>query len=156
MKIITKAIELIKKVEFVVLATADAAGKPNSAPKFLLKADGLTVYLIDYSIGRTAENIKANPRVSLSFIEMDSLMGYRLNGEARIVRDGGAYDDCMKELREKQVDLTSKRIIEGVRKDRSFKTYELSLSDRILIYKIDIKEGCGIWLSGEIERESVV
>ncbi len=156
MKIITKAIELIKKVEFVVLATADAAGKPNSAPKFVLKAEGLSVYLIDYSIGRTAENIKLNPRVSLSFIEMDSLMGYRLNGSAHLVLSGDIYDNCMNELREKQVDLTSKRVIEGVRKDKTFKTYELSLSADILIYKIDIEEGCVIELSGEIERENVL
>ncbi len=154
-KVIKEAIELIKKVEFVGLATADATGKPNSAPKFFLKADDLSVYLIDYAIGRSAANIKANPRVSLSFVDMNSLVGYRLSGNARMVEKGQDYDDCIKELHEKKIDLTAKRVIEGVRKDKTVETYELSLSEDILIYKIDIEEGCGIGLSGEIERENV-
>ena len=69
MSIIEKALELIKGLEFVELATADKAGKPNSAPKFFLKTNGKIVYLIDYSIGKTAENLKENSKVSLSFLD---------------------------------------------------------------------------------------
>jgi len=37
MTLIKKAFELLKTNEFVQVATADEQGKPNSAPKLLLK-----------------------------------------------------------------------------------------------------------------------
>jgi len=155
MKVILKALELIRKVEFVEMATADASGKPNSAPKFFLKTEGLSVYLIDYSVGRSAENIRVNPRVALSFIMMDTLTGYRLSGRAEIIRSGDVYNKCLDEMREKAIDLTTKRIIEGVREDKphKYKAYELEMSGRILIYKINVEEGSEISPRGEIERD---
>ena len=88
MSVIKKALELLKAREFVAVATADKVGKPNSAPKLLLKIDGRIVYFIDYSIGRTFENLKVNPEVSLSFIDINSLFGYRLNGKVEIIEEG--------------------------------------------------------------------
>lgn len=155
MKVILKALELMKKAEFVEVASADSSGKPNSAPKFLLKTEGLSVYLIDYSIGRTAENLRSNPRVSISFIMMDSLTGYRLNGKVEVIRSGEVYDQCLNEMREKAIDLTVKRVVEGVREDKpdKYKAYELEMSKQVLIYKVNVEEGCEIGPRGEIERE---
>lgn len=153
MQVIKNALELIKAVEFVEVATADETGKPNSAPKFFLKTDGNTIYLIDYSIGKTAENLKMNPRVSLSFIDMNSLFGYRLNGRAEVIKKGKVYDICLKELRAKEIKLTTKRIIEEVRETRTYKAYETDISGHSLVYKITIEEGSEISPGGEIERE---
>ena len=156
MKVILKALELIKKVEFVEMATVDASGEPNSVPKFLLKTEGVSIYLIDYSIGRTAENLRDNPSVSISFIMMDSLLGYRMNGKAEIIRSGEVYDKCLNEMREKAIDLTAKRVVDGVHDDKPIKdtAYETEMSKPILLYKIDIEEGCEISPRGEIEREN--
>jgi len=44
MKIIKKAITFLQAREFVVVATADKEGKPNCAPKLLLKIDGEVIY----------------------------------------------------------------------------------------------------------------
>ena len=102
MRVIEKALTFLKAREFVAVATADKVGKPNSAPKLLLKIDGGIVYFIDYSMGKTAENLRVNPRVSLSLIDFHSLFGYVLNGRVEIIENGKIYDECLKELREKE------------------------------------------------------
>ena len=136
------------------LATADKEGRPNSAPKLLLKIDGRLVYFIDYSIGKTVENLKVNPVVSMSFVEATSLLGYRLNGTVEIIDKGKVYDECLKELREKEIRLSAERIVKGVQASKPHKDFELGIPERFLVYKVKIKEGCEISPRGVIIQES--
>lgn len=154
MSVIEKALGVLKAREFVAVATADKEGKPNSSPKLLLKIDERIVYFIDYSIGKTFENLKVNPEVSLSFIDIDSLFGYKLNGKAEIIEKGRIYDECLKELREKEIKLSAERVIKGVRGSKLHKDFELEIPERFLVYKIKIEEGCEITPIGAIKRES--
>ena len=96
MSVIEKALAILKAREFVAVATADKRGKPNCAPKLLLKIDGGIVYFIDYSMGKTAKNLRVNPKVSLSLIDFNSLFGYVLNGRVEIIESGKIYDECLK------------------------------------------------------------
>ena len=154
MREIEKALKVMKVKEFVQVATADKEGKPNSAPKLLLKIDEGIIYFIDYSIGRTFKNLKINPEVSLSFIDSNSLFGYRLNGRVEIIEKGKIYDKCLKELREKEIGLSAERIVKGVQDGKAHKDFELEMSERFLIYKVKIEEGCEITPRGVIKRES--
>jgi len=154
MSVIEEALGILKAREFVAVATANKGGKPNSAPKLLLKIDGKIVYFIDYSIGKTAENLKVNPEISLSFINIDSLVGYRLNGKAEIIEKGKIYDECLKELGEKEIELSVERIVKGVQNGKSHKEFELDIPERFLVYKVKIEEGCEISPRGVIKREN--
>jgi len=154
MSVIEKALAFLKEREFVAVATADKVGKPNSAPKLLLKIDGKIAYFIDYSIGKTAENIKTNPKVSLSLINFNSLSGYILNGTVEIIEKGKIYDECLKELREKEIELSVERVIKGVHDGKSHKEFELGIPERFLVYKVKIEEGSEISSRGVIKRES--
>src|SRR3989338_2028990 len=96
-----RALNILKNRAFVSVATADKSGNPNAAPKFLLKIDKRFVYLIDYTMGRTAENLKANPKASLSFMDIDNLVGYRIDGHVHLVSKGDEYDEILRELEKK-------------------------------------------------------
>ena len=156
MSVIEKALELLKVREFIAVATADKIGKPNSAPKFVLKVNGRIVYFIDYSIGKTFENIKVNPEVSLSLININSILGYRLNGKVEIIEKGEIYNECLKELREKEIELSVERIVKGVKDGKSHKEFESELPERFLVYVVKIEEGCEISPSGKIKREDTL
>ena len=79
-----KIVELLKSREFVSVATCDFDGRPNAASKFMLRVEGNFIYLVDYFVGRTYRNLGANPRISLSFMDTNSLVGYQLNGLVKI------------------------------------------------------------------------
>lgn len=153
MSVIEEALGILKTNEFVAMATADKAGKPNSAPKLLLKIIGRAAYFIDYSISKTAKNLKANPAVSLSFININSLFGYVLNGTVEIIEKGKIYDECLKELRKKEIELSVERVIKGVRTGNSHKDFELGIPERFLVYKVKIEEGAEISPRGKVKRE---
>jgi len=154
MSVIEKALKIMKAREFIAVATADKGGKPNSAPKLLLKISGRIVYFIDYNIGRTLENLKVNPEVSLSFIDINSLFGYRLNGKVEIIKKGKIYDECLKELREKEIKLSVERIVKGVHSGNLHKDFESRSSEYFLVYKVKIEESCEISPRGVIKREN--
>ncbi|MDD5679836.1 MAG: pyridoxamine 5'-phosphate oxidase family protein [Candidatus Omnitrophica bacterium] len=150
-----KVKEILKGREYLNVATCDFHGQPNSAPKFLLKCHGTFLYLVDYTIGTTYRNLKVNPKVSLSFIDLNSLTGYQVNGSAHIISGGAEYNRMRKELRRKEVLLSTKRIIEGVRGSKKYKNFEIAIPDEIVIFKVRVKEVVAILLSGQLEREQI-
>jgi predicted pyridoxine 5'-phosphate oxidase superfamily flavin-nucleotide-binding protein len=154
MSIIEKAMERLKLREFVGVATADREGTPNSAPKLLLKTEGKAVYCVDYSFGKTAQNLEVNPKVSLSFIDLHSLFGYKLDGTVEIIEKGALFDECLKELRERQIELTAERLVDGMHAGKPHKEFEVEIPERFLVYKINIKEGSEISPRGEVKREN--
>lgn len=150
-----KALELLKKREFVSVATADFKGMPNAAPKFLLKVEGNFVYLVDYTIGRTWKNININPRVSLSFIDSDTLLGYQLNGSVDIIDKRQEYDSVLKEMADKKINLSTKRIIEGISRGKAHQFFELAISERFIVFKVRIEEVVEICPCGKLKREKL-
>ena len=150
-----KVLELLKAREFVSVATCDLQGRPNAAPKFILKLENNSIYLVDYIIGRTFQNIKVNPRVSISFIDSNALMGYQLNGSVEIIGNGQEYDSLVKDLSRKELELSTRRIIEGVTKGKSHEGFELGMSEKFVILKVKIEEVVEIASSGSLKREKI-
>lgn len=71
------------------LATADAAGRPNVSPKeiFALAGDGPLV-IADIASARSVRNIRDNPAVCVSMIDIFSQRGQKIEGTATLIRPG--------------------------------------------------------------------
>ena len=153
--IITENIkDFLQSQEFINIATADFDGCPNVAPKFLLKIEGDYICLADYVMGRTYRNIKINPKVSLSTVNMDTLTGYQINGKAQIIERGTEYKAFMEGFRNKQIQLCVTRIIQGVHKEARHGAFETSLPERIAVFKIRVEEIVEIIPTGELKRRA--
>jgi len=150
-----KVINLLQNREFISVATCDPSGRPNAAPKMVLKAEGNCVYLVDYTIGTTFRNLRVNPRASISFMDLETLFGYQLNGQVTIIEKGAQYDAMLKELLLREIDLSIKRIVEGVRKEKAHKTFELEITENLIIFKIDMEEFVEIGPHGGLKREVI-
>lgn len=147
--------EFLKAREFISVATCDFSGRPNAAPKFVLKVEHNCVYLIDYSLSRTWENLKINPVVSLSFMDTDSLKGYQVNGPVEIIDKGPQFKEMLEELRAREINLSVKRIIEGVHRQKAHGTFELEIPERFVVFKVAIKEITEIGSKGELRKENL-
>ena len=126
---------LIESREFISVASCDLEARPNAAPKFLLKVEASYIYLVDYIIGKTFRNLKLNPRVSLSFFDNNTLVGYQINGNVQIIDSGPEYLAALNDLARKEIDLSTTRIIDGVIKGRSHQAYEVAASKQFVIFK---------------------
>jgi predicted pyridoxine 5'-phosphate oxidase superfamily flavin-nucleotide-binding protein len=151
----TKIAQFLKNREFISVATCDFKGRPNAAPKFLLKLEDNFIYLVDYTISRTWENLKVNPQASLSFIDPDTLVGYQINGSVKIIDKGPEYDKILIELREREIDLSAKRIVEGIYRGKGHESFEVTLPERFVVFKIKVEEVVEIGHRGDLKIEKL-
>jgi len=145
--------EILKNKEFLDIATCDFNGRPNVAPKFLLKFNKKFIYLVDHVMGASFRNLQANPRISISVMDIDALMGYQINGSVEIVAAGIEYEEILQEMADKKIKLSVERIIAAVGSSKKHDSFELMLPDKFAIFKVRIEEIVEIRLSGELNRE---
>lgn len=148
-----KIVDSLKANEFINVATCDSDMQPNVAPKFLLKIEGDDIYLGDYNIDRTWVNINFNPKVSLSIINSNTLVGYQINGLAQVVDEELKQEKLLKEFDKRKVRFSTKRVIEGVQKEKSHGDFEAAFPDRVIIYKVKAEEIIEIKPSGQLQRK---
>ena len=76
----------IAKTVLCWLATSDAAGQPNVSPKEIFVSRGEDQIIIaNVASPQTLRNIRQNPRVCVSVLDILVQKGWQLKGEARIV-----------------------------------------------------------------------
>ena len=145
-------ISLMEKKEFVSVATCDFKGRPNAAPKFVLKVETGRVYLVDYTIGTSWKNLKTNPRISMSLTDARTLKGYQFNGSVKIMTRGKLYDKMRNEMMDKEVRLTTQRIIDEVRGQPTHETFEVLISEKFVIFEVKIDEVVEMDIHGGLKR----
>jgi nitroimidazol reductase NimA-like FMN-containing flavoprotein (pyridoxamine 5'-phosphate oxidase superfamily) len=154
-KITEKLEEVLEKREFVSIATVGDDGQPNSVPKFFYRGKGSFLYLLDYVVGKTIANLRENPKASISFMDLDTLEAYRLNGTARIIDQGPVFDAVLKGWNEKLVQLSTDRVIEAVRTGKRRNHYEMEMTDHLAVIKVKVESVVKIGRRGDIWKEAV-
>ena len=87
--------ELFNKVPTVILSTATVDGTPNSVPVGSKKIiDDETILISDQFFNKTLANVKANPKVGITFWEGHE--GYQLKGTATMETSGPRYEETAK------------------------------------------------------------
>ena len=144
--------EFLKNSEFINIGTCDSDMQPNVAPKFLLKIEDDCIYLGDYNIDRTWVNINSNPKVSLSAMNLSKLTGYQINGLAEVVEEEVDQGSLLEDFNQRKIHFSTKRVIEGIHRERTHRDFEMEFPDRVIIYKIKIEEVIEIKPEGKLER----
>ncbi|MFA6320426.1 MAG: pyridoxamine 5'-phosphate oxidase family protein [Candidatus Omnitrophota bacterium] len=144
--------DLLDKREFISVATCDFNGRPNAAPKFVLKVENNHVYLVDYTIGKTWKNLKVNPKISMSLTDTRTLKGYQLNGTVKIISRGKLYDKMRQEMTDREVRLTTQHIIDEVRGNPTHETFEILISEKFVIFDVKLEEVVEMDIHGELKR----
>jgi predicted pyridoxine 5'-phosphate oxidase superfamily flavin-nucleotide-binding protein len=82
------------------LATVDESGAPNVSPKEMFTLyDDETLVIADIMSPVTVRNIRANPKVCVSFVDVFRMKGFKVEGEAAIVpKDDPAFDELARDL----------------------------------------------------------
>ena len=148
-----KITALLKHRNFLSVATASKKCVPHTAPKILFKIEDEYFYLADHVIAWTVNNLRVNPRASMSFMDFENLEGYRLSGSARLIEKGPAYGRLMKEFEKKLIQISADRVIEGMKTGKRSKHYELEISNRVTFIKIKIEEIVRIGSQGDLFSE---
>ncbi len=138
--------------EFVSVGTSNLSGRPNSAPKFVIKVDKDFIYLGDYVLGTTFRNLKVNPRASISTIDMKTLHGWQINGAVAIITKGPQYKKLLKTMIEQEVRHSARRVIEDVQGIQKCDNYEVTFPEKVVIFKIKCESITKIGSTGKLHR----
>lgn len=94
-----KIVELFEKVPTAIFATLTPDGIPNAVPVGAKKIiDNETILISDQFFNKTLENMKANPKVSLTFWEEHD--GYQIKGSVTIETSGNRFEETAKWIEE--------------------------------------------------------
>lgn len=111
-KITAEMKEIAEKTKGFALATVTKDGEPHVIPVGFGKVlSDDEILLVDVFMGRTRENIKANPRVSVSVWDYDNLQGYEFKGKARIETSGKVFDESVKMVKSMLPQLDAKAAV---------------------------------------------
>jgi len=145
--------KILRGKEFLFVATADQQGRPNVAPKYLAKHEQGQLYLDDYVIGKTWENVQGNPSVAVSFMEAEPRTGYQLKGTATLLTMGKEFESILHELQERQLNEAVERVIEGVRRARRHEHFDLGQNKNSVILRVTVEEIVEISPAGSLKKE---
>ena len=108
-KITEEMKEVTQKTKGFAVATVAKDGDPHVIPVAFAKVFSEDeVLLVDVFMKQTLENIKANPRISVSAWDMGSLKGYEFKGNARIETSGKAFDESASMVKSMMPQLSAK------------------------------------------------
>jgi hypothetical protein len=92
--------EIFTKQGILVLGTADLNGVPNVVPVGAVRIlDDETILISDQYFLKTLNNLRENPKVAISFWEMDKGEGYQIKGDAAIQTEGKIYEETVEWVR---------------------------------------------------------
>ena len=84
MQNLTDEMKDLLKNNLCYIATASPDGMPCVAPKTCRFTDEGGLYYIEWAGRKTYENLKANPRISISTCSQDKKISYRFEGKAEV------------------------------------------------------------------------
>ncbi|MCL7476116.1 MAG: pyridoxamine 5'-phosphate oxidase family protein [Methanosarcinales archaeon] len=94
-KLSTEVKEVIQKQKPLPIATADKTGKPNVIFVGMWKfIDDETIMIVDNFLKKTADNLKANPKLSLVAYDAESKKSYQVKGSVDYLEKGAMYDEA--------------------------------------------------------------
>jgi predicted pyridoxine 5'-phosphate oxidase superfamily flavin-nucleotide-binding protein len=92
--------EIFTKQGIFVLGTADSNGVPNVVPVGAIRIlNDETILISDQYFLKTLNNLRENPKVAISFWEMDKGEGYQIKGDAAIQTEGRIFEETVEWVR---------------------------------------------------------
>lgn len=104
---------------FVIVSTIDNNGIPHNSCKGIVKiTDDSKIYLLDLYQAKTYENLKRNPRISITAVDEHQFKGYSLKGEAKIILGDKLSSDIIKLWADKITQRATKRLMKNIREEK--------------------------------------
>ncbi len=88
------------------VATAGPSGMPNATPKGSVKIiDDEHIVFADLFSKKTRENLRANPKVAVTVVDMTTYKGYQIKGSAKILESGLLFEQVAGEIKKAPMKL---------------------------------------------------
>ncbi len=112
-------IQFFQSQSFTIITTIDKSGKPHSSCKGIVKINKSgKVYLLDLYLEKTYENLRHNPRMSITAVDEHKFEGYCLKGRAKLIPKGKLKPQIIKAWEDKITSRITQRVIKNMREEK--------------------------------------
>jgi predicted pyridoxine 5'-phosphate oxidase superfamily flavin-nucleotide-binding protein len=114
-KLSAEIVQFFQSQNFTVVTTIDKDGSPHNSCKGIIKiSKSGKVYLLDLYMQKTYENLKQNPRMSITAVDEHRFKGYCLKGKARLVSQETLSPRIIAAWEEKITSRITQRLIKNM------------------------------------------
>ena len=119
MKLPDEIIQFFLKQGFVVVSTIDKNGRPHSSCKGIVKINrnGI-IYLLDLYKARTYDNLKRNPRISITAVDEHRFIGFCLKAKAKIILENKIESHIIKAWEERIASRLTRRVLRNIHEEK--------------------------------------
>jgi len=135
-------VEFFHNQHFTIISTIDKKGYPHNACKGIVQIDESgKAYLLDLYMARTYENLRANPRISITAVDEHKFVGYCLKGKAKIVQKNKVSKSILKLWEDKITSRISHRLLKNIKGEKGHHAHpEALLPAPTYLIAVDVDE----------------
>jgi len=127
---------------FVIVSTVGKDGLPHCSCKGLVKIkQSGQIYVVDLYRGRTYQNLKQNPAMSLTAIDEHKFIGYCLKGKAEILLQERLQPEIIKAWEDGITGRLTRRLLKNIRDEKGHPRHpEILLPKPEYMICLDVEE----------------
>lgn len=135
-------IKFFQHQRFFIVATLDKNGYPHTSCKGIVDINkNGKVYLLDLYKGKTFENLKGNPYISITAIDEHRFIGYCLKGRARIIKKDKLTSGIVKVWENRITGRITHRLLKNIQGEKGHSLHpEAMLPKPEYLICVDVKE----------------
>lgn len=118
-KLSDEIIQFFQAQGYVVVSTVDNSGSVHNSCKGIVQINrNGEVYLLDLYKGKTFQNLKVNPNLSITAADEHRFLGYCLKGKAKTITEEAIGPELMKAWEDRITGRLSRRLIKNIREEK--------------------------------------
>jgi len=127
---------------FVIVSTLDSDGSIHSACKGIVDINRSgRVHLFDLYQARTLDNLKRNPRISITAVDEHKFAGYSLKGKAKILAEDAISKHLIKAWEVRITSRLTQRLLKNIHEEKGHRGHpEALLPDPKYLIAVDVEE----------------
>ena len=127
---------------FVIVSTIDKDGFPHSSCKGLIEVEEVgKAYLMDVYRAQTLENLKRDPRVSITAVDEHKFSGYCLKGRAKVLPQDYLDEGIIMAWEDRITSRLTKRLLKNIHEEKGHGLHpEILLPKPEYIILVEVEE----------------
>lgn len=113
-KLTAEVINFFKKQGCVVVSTINQNGDIHCAVKGIVGFEGDRIFLLDLYSGRTINNLKTAPKVTVTAFNEHEFEGYTIIGDAKLLEENELNEKIVNDWKDKIVKRITNRILNNM------------------------------------------
>jgi len=141
-KITQEIIDFFENQGFAIVSTLDKNGIPHSSCKGVIRVSkqGI-VYLLDVYMKETYNNLKRNPKISITAIDEHKFKGYCLKGHAKVLTGKKITPFILKAWEDKLTSRITRRLLRNIHEEKGHPRHpEVQLPRPEYLIAVSVKE----------------